>query len=214
VRVLVVDDSLIIREGLSRLLAGAGHDVRAIADPRDVDAAVDHDRPDMVVLDLRMPPTFTDEGLRTAMALRSRQPDLGILVLSQYVVAEYAVRLLEGGPRRTGYLLKDRIMDPVQLCAALERLGEGGTVVDPDVCTALLVARRRDDPLDRLTGREVEVLRSMAEGLSDRGIAERLHLSPNTVATHVRHIFGKLDLPELRAANRRVLAVLALLQKD
>ncbi len=212
-RVIVVDDSVIVREGLRRLLDAEGHEVvDAIARPEHVIAAVTAGNPDVVIVDIRMPPTFTDEGLQVAAVLRKAMPELGILVLSQYAVPEYATRLLENGPRGTGYLLKDRILEPLQLSQALQRLADGGTVIDPDVVGELLASRQADDPLGRLSGREREVLRLMAEGLSDKGIAERLFLSLNTVGTHVQHIFRKLDLPDGASGNRRVLAVIASLE--
>lgn len=212
-RVIIVDDSVIVREGLRRLLEAEGHQVvDAVARPELVGSAVATTQPDAVILDIRMPPTFTDEGVQIAASLRRARPGLGILVLSQYAIPEYATRLLESGARGTGYLLKDRILEPLQLTQALRRLGSGGTVVDPDVVGELLAARQADDPLDRLTAREREVLRLMAEGLSDKGIAERLFLSLNTIGTHVRHIFAKLDLPDGISDNRRVLAVLVSLK--
>ncbi|WP_261566213.1 response regulator [Frankia gtarii] len=212
-RVIVVDDSVIIREGLRRLLDLDGHVVASLlAHPDDLAGAVTAEAPDAVILDIRMPPTYTDEGLVTAISLRRTRPDLAILLLSQYAVPEYATRLLEGGARGTGYLLKERILYPQQLSQALHRLADGGTVIDPDVVGELLAATQRADPLDRLTGRERDVLQLMAEGLSDRGIAERLYLSVNTVGTHIRGIFQKLGLPSGAVDNRRVLAVLAYLQ--
>ncbi len=213
-RVIIVDDSVIVREGLRRLLEAEGHEVvDAIARPEQAASAVAAGRPDVVVLDIRMPPTFTDEGLRVAAELRAAMPGLGILVLSQYAIPEYATRLLENGARGTGYLLKDRILEPLQLSQALQRLAEGGTVIDPDVVGELLASRQADDPLGQLSGREREVLQLMAEGLSDKGIAERLFLSLNTIGTHIQRIFRKLDLPDGAAENRRVLAVLASLQR-
>jgi len=212
-RVIVVDDSVIVREGLRRLLESEGHEVvDLVARPEQVAAAVATGKPDAVILDIRMPPTFTDEGVRLATTLRATMPRLGILVLSQYAVPEYATRLLESGATGTGYLIKDRVLEPLQLSQALQRLREGGTVVDPDVVGELLTAKRRNDPLDALSEREHEVLRLMAEGLTDRGIAERLFVALNTVGTHVRHIFQKLDLPKSAVDNRRVLAVLVCLQ--
>ncbi|MEU7524245.1 response regulator transcription factor [Saccharothrix sp. NPDC042600] len=213
-RVIVIDDSVIVREGLRKLLESEGHEVAdTVARPEQVAAAVATGRPDAVILDIRMPPTFTDEGVQIATSLRAARPRLGILVLSQYAVPEYATRLLDAGAARTGYLLKDRVLEPLQLSEALRRLNEGGTVVDPDVVGELLTAKRRDDPLNALSEREREVLRLMAEGLSDKGIAERLFVSLNTVGTHVRHIFSKLDLPRTAVDNRRVLAVLVALQR-
>lgn len=212
-RVIVVDDSVIIREGLRRLLETEGHQVvDTLAHPDQVNGAVTVGCPDAVVLDIRMPPTFTGEGVQVAASLRRRMPGLGILVLSQYAIPEYATRLLESGPRGTGYLLKDRILQPLQLSQALQRLAHGGTVIDPDVVGELLLSRHSDDPLDRLTGQERQVLQLMAEGLSNKGIAGRLYVSLNTVGTHVQHIFRKLDLSDTTADNRRVLAVLAFLQ--
>lgn len=212
-RVIVVDDSVIVREGLRRLLEAEGHQVvDLVPRPEQVAAAVATGRPDAVILDIRMPPTFTDEGVRLATELRTTVPHLAILVLSQYAVPEYATRLLESGATGTGYLIKDRVLEPLQLSQALRRLREGGTVVDPDVVGELLTAKRSNDPLDALSEREHEVLGLMAEGLSDRGIAERLFVSLNTVGTHVRHIFQKLDLPRSAIDNRRVLAVLVCLQ--
>ncbi|GAA1616419.1 response regulator [Catellatospora bangladeshensis] len=212
-RVTVVDDSVIVREGLRRLLESEGHHVvDTLAHPGTVAAAVAERTPDAVVLDIRMPPTFTDEGLHTAAALRREHPGLAVLVLSQHAVPEYATRLLDGGARATGYLLKDRILEPWQLSQTLARLAEGGCVVDPDVVGDLLATRRNTDRLSCLTEREHDVLRLMAEGLSDKGIAQRLFVSANTVGTHVQRIFRKLDLPDGVEDNRRVLAVLALLQ--
>jgi DNA-binding NarL/FixJ family response regulator len=214
VRVIVVDDSVIVREGLRRLLEMEGHQVvHVIAEPEHVAAAVTTGRPDVVIVDIRLPPTFTDEGLRIAVALRTSRPALGILLLSQYAVPEYAARLLETGASGTGYLLKERILQPQQLTQSLRRLADGGTVVDPEVVGELLASRQQGSLLDGLTDREHEVLRLMAEGLSDRGIAERLFVSLNTVGTHVRNVFRKLDLPAGALDNRRVLAVLALLQR-
>jgi DNA-binding NarL/FixJ family response regulator len=159
-----------------------------------------------------MPPSFTDEGIQVAASLRTAVPALAILVLSQYAVPEYVTRLLEYGARGTGYLLKDRILQPLQLSQALQRLVDGGTVVDPDVVGELLASQHGGDPLDRLTGQERQVLQLMAEGLSNKGIGERLYVSLNTVGTHVQHIFRKLDLSDTTADNRRVLAVLAFLK--
>lgn len=214
-RIIVVDDSVIAREGLRRLLQAEGHDVVAtIGRVERVASAVASSNPDAVILDIRMPPTWTDEGVQAAISLREAWSDLGILVLSQYAVPEYATRLLECGTTGTGYLLKDRILEPLQLSQALQRLAEGGTVVDPDVVGELIASRGSNDVLDELTDKEHDVLRLMAEGLSDKGIAAQMHVSLNTVGTHIRHIFQKLRLSGSPANNRRVLAVLAFLQRS
>ncbi|GIH94242.1 response regulator transcription factor [Planobispora siamensis] len=212
-RVIVVDDSVIIREGLRRLLEAEGHHVvDVVGRPERVAAAVAAGTPDAVILDIRMPPTFTDEGIQLAAALRAARPQLAVLVLSQYAMPEYASRLLSDGTGGIGYLLKERVLEPLHLSQALRRLADGGVLVDPEVVGELLAAGQRDDPIDRLSTREREVLQLMAEGLSDRGIAERLYVSANTVGTHIRHVFHKLGLPDGAADNRRVLAVLTFLQ--
>lgn len=207
-RVALADDSLIVREGLARLLSGLGHQVVFRADRADrLLAEVARYAPEVVLIDIKMPPTHTDEGLRAAAAIRARHPEVGTLVLSQYVVASYAVWLLDHVPARVGYLLKDRITAAEALQEAIERVGRGETVVDPELVRSLMRSRR--GPLAALSERECQVLALMAEGLSDRGIAERLVISLNTVGTHVRHIFTKLDLPDTSTDNRRVHAVLA-----
>jgi DNA-binding NarL/FixJ family response regulator len=211
-RVAVADDSPIVRGGVSRLLAEAGIEVCAEAeDATELLEAVERTLPDVVVADIRMPPTFTDEGLRAAAEIRSRHPEVAVLVLSQYVDSDYALTLLRGG-ERCGYLLKERITRGDDLVLAVERLARGETVVDRDLVEQLVDRNRRPDPLAELTGRERDVLALMAEGLTDRGIAERLWLSPKTVESHVRHILQKLGLPEHHSRNRRVEAVLAYLQ--
>jgi len=168
--------------------------------------------PDVALVDIRMPPTWSTEGLAVAEEIRRRFPAVGVLLLSQYVEAEYALRLLERSSGRIGYLLKERVLDVGQLAAALERVTAGETVVDPALASQLLDRAREASPLDHLTPREREVLSLMAEGLTDRGIAERLYLTPNTVETHIRHIIAKLGLPATPADNRRVHAVLAYLR--
>jgi DNA-binding NarL/FixJ family response regulator len=214
-RVVIVDDSIIAREGLRRLVEAEGHQVvEVVGRPALAERAVVTGRPDAAILDIRMPPTFTDEGIRLATTLRSAAPELKILVLSQYATPEYATRLLEGGTAGTGYLLKDRILEPLQLSQALERLVDGGIVVDPDVVGELIAAKQTHDVLNRLSLREQQVLQHMAEGLSDRGIADQLFVSLNTVGTHIQHIFHKLELPGNATSNRRVLAVIAFLQKQ
>lgn len=211
-RVAIADDAAVLREGLARVLADAGVEVAAQAGTADeLLERVDTLSPDVVVLDIRMPPTWSDEGFTAAEEIRRRHPEMGVLLLSQYVDAEYALRLLERDDGRIGYLLKERMLDVGDLVAALERVAAGETVVDPALVAELLDRTRADNPLDRLTAREREVLALMAEGLTDRGIAERLFVTPNTVETHIRHIIAKLDLPVTPTDNRRVRAVLAYL---
>ena len=212
-RVVIAEDTALLRQGLARLLGDAGIEVCGeSADAEGLVALVEAERPDVAVVDIRMPPTYTDEGLAAAVAIRERHPSVGVLVLSQYVDAAYALRLVDGHEGSCGYLLKDRVTDAAELVAALERVAAGETVVDPELVSQLLARRREPDPLGDLTGREREVLRLMAEGLTDRGIAERLWVTPKTVETHVRHILRKLDLPSGTAHNRRVQAVLTQLR--
>lgn len=206
---MVVDDSLLVREGLLALLVARGHEVVEVAEnPSAVPALVRAGTPDVVLLDIKMPPTYTDEGLRLAAGIRSHHPDIGVLVLSQYLVASYADLLLARSPERVGYLLKDNILRPEVLDLAIARVAEGGTFVDPLLVSRMVTA---DSSLDILSAREREVLGLMAQGLSDRGIAERLTVSPQTVYTHVQHVFTKLDLPATSSDNRRVRAVVAYL---
>ena len=212
-RLAVAEDSLLVREGLRSLLRGAGFELVGEAETAaELLDVVERERPDAVLVDIRLPPTFTDEGLRAAAEIRARFDDVGLLVLSQYVEAEYALRLLDGDEQRVGYLLKDRILDVNQLTDAIARVVAGGVVVDPQLVASLLERRRRADPLDELTPREREVLALMAEGLTDRGIAERLYVTPKTVETHIRHVFEKLEIPESALDNKRVHAVLAYLR--
>jgi len=202
----------VIRQGLARLLAEEGVEIAdQVGDADALLAAVERERPDAVVVDIRMPPSFTSEGLEAAQAIRARHPNVGVLVLSQHVDAAYAMRLLDERSERVGYLLKDRIADVAALVDALQRVRAGETVVDPGLVTELLDAPRQADPLAELTRREREVLALVAEGRTDRGIAEALWLSPKTVETHVRTIFRKLDLPVSHSENRRVHAVLTFL---
>jgi DNA-binding NarL/FixJ family response regulator len=215
VRVALADDAVVLREGLARVLAEAGVEVAAqVGSADELLAAVDELRPDVAVVDIRMPPTWNDEGLAVAEEIRRRFPHVGVLLLSQYVEAEYALRLLDGGSERIGYLLKERVLDVADLVGAIGRVAAGETVVDPALVSQLLGRAREDSPLDQLTRREREVLSLMAEGLTDRGISERLFVTPNTVETHVRHIIGKLRLPATPADNRRVRAVLAYLRSS
>jgi DNA-binding NarL/FixJ family response regulator len=215
VRVALADDAAVLREGLARVLADSGIEVAAqVGNADELLAAVDELHPDVAVIDIRMPPTWSTEGLVAAEEIRTRFADVAVLLLSQYVEPEYALRLLERGSGRIGYLLKERVLDVDQLVKALERVALGETVVDPALASQLLDRVREASPLDELTPREREVLALMAEGLTDRGIAERLYLTPNTVETHIRHILAKLGLPAGPADNRRVHAVLAYLRRD
>jgi DNA-binding NarL/FixJ family response regulator len=173
---------------------------------------VEREQPDAAIIDIRLPPTHSDEGLRAATEIRARFPSVALLVVSQYVEAEYALRLIAGDERRVGYLLKDRILEPRQLTDAIRRIVEDEVVVDPALVAQLLGRQRLPDPLDELTARERDVLALMAEGLTDRGIATRLFVTPKTVETHIRHIFSKLDLPETALDNKRVHAVLTYLR--
>jgi DNA-binding NarL/FixJ family response regulator len=212
-RVVVADDAMITRHGLVRLLAEAGVDV--VAEAQDAEALllkVSATRPDAAIIDIRMPPTHTDEGLVAAKAIRSQHPDVAVLILSSYIEPRYAMELLDEHPERVGYLLKERVFDIAVLVDALRRLDEGESVVDPTIVTRLLGRRRQASPLEELTGREREVLELLAEGLSNRAIAERLVVTDRTVEAHVTQIFGKLDLAVSPDSHRRVLAVLAYLR--
>jgi DNA-binding NarL/FixJ family response regulator len=213
VRVVIADDSVLLREGVSRLLAEAGMDVVGQAEDADeLFREVADKQPDVVIVDIRMPPTHTDEGLRAARELRTRYPSLGVLVLSQYVRPSYAFELLADDASGVGYLLKDRVSDVHELADAVQRVGEGGSVLDPSV-VAQLVGRRRpgNDPIDDLTERERGVLALMAEGRSNRAIAERLFITERTVEKHVKSIMMKLQISSTQDDHRRVLAVLAYL---
>jgi DNA-binding NarL/FixJ family response regulator len=213
VRVALADDAAVLREGLARVLADAGVDVTAqVGTADELLAAVAASPPAVAVVDIHMPPTWTDEGLVATEEIRRRFPEVGVLLLSQYIEADYALRLLEDGSGKIGYLLKERVLDVGDLIAALERVANGETVVDPALAAQLLTRRREEPTLDRLTTREREVLALIAEGFTDRGIAERLFVTQNTVETHVRHIIGKLGLPAAPTDNRRVHAVLAYLR--
>lgn len=212
-RVLIAEDSVLLRAGLTRLLIDAGEDVIAsVGDADALRAAVERHRPDLAVVDVRMPPTNTDDGLRAALHIRATQPEVGILVLSQYVEERYATELLAGATGEAtgglGYLLKDRVADVSDFVAAARRVGEGGTALDPEVVAQLLARSRRRDPLAALSPREREVLGLMAEGLTNAGIARALVVNENTVEKHVTNIFTKLDLPAAQHSHRRVLAVL------
>jgi DNA-binding NarL/FixJ family response regulator len=211
VRVVIAEDSILLRDGLSRLFASRGVAVdAAVGDAEALLAAVGEHQPDLLVADVRMPPGFTDEGLRAALEVSARWPAVGVLVLSQYVEERYAATLLAGRTSRIGYLLKDRIADVDEFVEAAHRVAGGGTVLDPEVVSQLLV-RRRADPLRRLTPRERDVLALMAEGRSNAGIAAALFVSESAVAKHVNSIFTKLDLTPADSDHRRVLAVLRFL---
>ena len=212
-KVAVADDSLLFREGLVRLLTEQGFEVVTQAATGDeLVRRIDVLRPDVVIVDIRMPPTHTDEGLEAARQIGERQPEVGVVVLSQYVESGYAMRLLEDGTAGRGYLLKDRVSDLDSFVEAIRRVGEGGSVVDPEVVSALVGRRRDSRPIDILTDREREILSLMAEGLSNPGICERLVLSQRTIESHVRTIFQKLGLDPADDGHRRVLAVLTYLR--
>ena len=203
---------MLLLAGLTKLLESSGFEVAATAaDATAVLAAVEREQPDVVIVDVRMPPTFTDEGIRAALVVRRQWPEVAIMVLSQYVEERYAADLLSTCTTGVGYLLKDRVADVAEFLDALRRVAAGGTALDPEVVAQLLV-RRQNTPLDRLTGREREVLGLMAEGRSNAGIAEKLVVSESAVAKHINSIFTKLDLPASEGDHRRVLAVLRFLE--
>ncbi|MGW0432420.1 response regulator transcription factor [Micromonospora sp. NPDC003197] len=213
-RVVIAEDSVILRDGLVRLLTAKGHEVVGeAADAPGLLTAVAQHTPDVAVVDVRMPPTHTDEGLRAAIELRRLYPTVGILVFSQYVEVHYARRLFADGSRGIGYLLKDRVSEVGDFVAALERVAAGGTALDPDVVSRLIVARGRGQGIERLSPRESEVLKLMAQGQSNAAIARILVVSTGAVEKFVTSIFAKLDLPLADATNRRVLAVLRYLQQ-
>ncbi len=212
-RVVIAEDAAVFREGLARLLEDRGHQVcAAVADGEALLAAVADHRPDVAVVDIRMPPTHTDEGLRAALRLRADHPGTGVLVFSQYIETRYAARLLQGNAAGVGYLLKDRVADVAEFTEALARVAAGGTALDPEVVSQLLGAGRHARGLAGLTAREREVLALMAEGRSNAGIAELLVISAGVVEKHVASIFAKLGLPPAEGDNRRVLAVLRYLE--
>jgi DNA-binding NarL/FixJ family response regulator len=212
-RVVIGEDSVLIREGIARLLADAGFDVAGQAgDAEDLLRKVRAHKPDVAVIDIRMPPGQSDEGLRAARTIRSELPEIGILVLSQYVDEHYALALLADGAEGVGYLLKDRVGEVERFVEAVRRVAEGGSVLDPEVVTHMLGRRREDGPVADLSARERQVLQLMAEGLSNRAISERLVVTERAVEHHVTSIFSKLELPSTGQEHRRVLAVLAYLQ--
>jgi DNA-binding NarL/FixJ family response regulator len=213
IRTVIADDSVLLRDGVVRLLTDEGFDVVAAVGDADalLDAVVEHE-PELCIVDVRMPPTHTDEGLRAAIEIRRRHPGVAVLVLSQYVEERYAGDLLTGDVAGVGYLLKDRVINVDDFLAALRRVAGGGSAVDAEVISQILGRSRRTSELDRLTPREREVLTLMAEGLSNTGIAERLVISGGAVEKHISNVFMKLDLEPGEAAHRRVLAVLTYLR--
>lgn len=211
-RVVIAEDSVLLREGIARLLEDAGHSVvRRVGNGPDLVAAIVAERPDVSIVDVRMPPTFRDEGLRAAIEAREREPGAPVLVLSQYVEERYAAELLATGAEGVGYLLKDRVADVSEFLTALRQVAQGGTALDPEVVSQLF-SRRRDDRLTSLTPREHEVLALMAEGQSNAAIAERLFIGEGTVEKHISNIFSKLGLEDSISQHRRVLAVLTYLR--
>jgi DNA-binding NarL/FixJ family response regulator len=209
VRIVIAEDSVLLRAGLTRILADAGEDVVAtVGDADELLRVVRLHEPDLAIIDVRMPPTFTDDGLRAAMQIRSELPGIGLLVLSQYVEERYATDLLSANTSAIGYLLKDRIADISEFLGAVRRVAEGATILDPEVVAQLLARSRRHDPLERLTAREREVLELMAQGRSNTAIARALVISDKAVEKHVGNILTKLDLPPAEDDHRRVLAVL------
>jgi DNA-binding NarL/FixJ family response regulator len=213
VRVVLAEDSVLLREGVARILDEAGFEVVGQAGNADeLLLKVRSYSPDVAIVDIRMPPTHTDEGLRAAQEIREKHPTCGVLVLSQYVEATYAMELLAESAEGVGYLLKDRVSDVNEFADAVRRVGEGGSALDPTIVSQLVGRRRRDDPIDQLTPREREVLGLMAEGRSNSGIAEQLVVTNRAVEKHVTSIFSKLRLPAASEDHRRVLAVLAYLR--
>lgn len=212
-RIVIAEDSVLLREGVARLLEDAGHDVVArVGDGPSLVAAIEAERPDISIVDVRMPPSFQDEGLRAALEARRRVPGTPILVLSQYVEERYAGELLESGAGGTGYLLKERVADVGDFLEALQRVAGGKTVLDPEVVAQLMARRRRSGPFDSLTAREREVLALMAQGRSNKAISDVLVIGEGAVEKHISSLFGKLGLPQTEADHRRVLAVLTFLR--
>jgi DNA-binding NarL/FixJ family response regulator len=208
-RILICEDSVLLREGLIRLLADAGHDVvAALPDADGIDEAIAAQYPDLCILDVRLPPTRTDEGIRAALRIRSRQPELPILVLSQYVEERYAADLIAGRGGALGYVLKDRVADVADFLQTVDQIAAGGTVFDPEVVAQLLSRRAQDERMQRLTDRESTVLALIAEGKSNQAIAQTLYVTEGSVEKHITSVFQKLDLEPDESGNRRVLAAL------
>ena len=213
-RVVLAEDSVLLREGVARLLEDQGFDIVAqTGTAEDLMLKVRSYSPNVVIVDIRMPPTHTDEGLKAAQEIRGSYPEIGVLVLSQYVEPTYAMELLAESAEGVGYLLKDRVSDVGEFAAAVRRVGEGGSALDPAIVSQLVGRRRRDDPIDQLTPREREVLEHMAQGRSNQGIADQLVVTERAVEKHVTSIFAKLRLPHTSEDHRRVLAVLTYLQQ-
>jgi DNA-binding NarL/FixJ family response regulator len=214
-RIVLADDAVLLREALAASLSAAGFEVVGqAADAEELLALVDRAAPDVLVVDVRMPPTHSTEGLEASRRIRREHPEIAILLLSQYIETRYAVELLRENPAGIGYLLKDRVTRITDLADAVRRVAAGGSVIDPEVVARLLGRQREHTPLDELTTREREILALMAEGLSNNGIADRLVLDPKTIEGHVTRIFAKLDLEPTHADHRRVLAVLSYLRSD
>ena len=214
-RILIAEDSVLLRAGLERLLADAGHEIVAsVASAEDLLRAAASTLPDLAIVDVRMPPTFTDEGIRAAVLLRSQPDPLPVLVLSQYVEERYAAELIAGNSGALGYLLKDRVADIEEFLAAVADVGAGATVLDPEVVAQIVIRSQRTRELDALTGREREALQLMAEGRSNNAIALRMHVTEGSVEKFISSVFTKLGLPSAESGNRRVLAVLKYLGTD
>lgn len=214
-RILICEDSVLLREGLVRLLEDGGHTVVAsLPDTAGLTAAVEENDPELCILDVRLPPTFTDEGIRAALDLRARRPQLPVLVLSQYVEERYASDLITNPGGALGYLLKDRVADVAEFLESIQRIGQGATVLDPEVVAQLLTRRREDDRMAHLTERERQVLALIAEGKSNHAIASLLFLSEGSIEKHITSIFQKLGLEPDESGNRRVLAALAHIERS
>lgn len=214
-RIVIADDAVLLRAGLERLLTDSGHEVvAAVGDASALLAAVSHHRPDLAVVDVRMPPTFTDEGVRAASLIRDQDPEVALLVLSQYVEERYASDLIADSPRALGYVLKDRVADIEDFLRIVQTVGSGGTWLDPEVVQQIFIRSRRRRVLDSLTAREREVLELMAQGRSNQAIADALFVSPGSVEKHISSLLTKLDLPPVDGENRRVMAVLRFLESE
>ena len=214
-RIVIADDAVLLRAGLERLLTESGHQVvAAVGDASALLAAVSHHQPDLAIVDVRMPPTFTDEGVRAASLIRDQDPDVALVVLSQYVEERYASDLIADSPRALGYVLKDRVADVEDFLRIVDTVGSGGTWLDPEVVQQIFIRSRRRRVLETLTTREREVLELMAQGRSNRAIADALFVSPGSVEKHISSLLTKLDLPPVDGENRRVMAVLRFLESE